>query len=118
MVSSNQLAHETPRWHTILTDLQKAANESIKAINEVDNPVLDPILLTSTKEYLQKSFPTWLADDGIDLYRLIEVLPVKLFLLLILMLQLVKKLFRSLLLLMNLFNLMNYVVTTLSFYVN
>ena len=72
MVSSNQVAWETPRWRTILTDLQKAANESVKAISQSENPVVDPLLLTATKEYLEKSFPLWLTDNGLDLYRLIE----------------------------------------------
>ena len=72
MSTSSQLAWETPRWRTILDSLQKAANESIKAINENENPIADPILVTQTKEYLEKSFPIWLAQDGIDLYRLIE----------------------------------------------
>ena len=72
MSSTNQLAWETPRWKSILDALQKAANQSIKAINESDNPVVDPILLDQTKDYLEKSFPMWLADGGLDLYRLIE----------------------------------------------
>ena len=72
MSSGNQYAWETPRWRTILDKLQKAANESVKAINENENPIADPILVTQTKEYLEKSFPLWLAQDGVDLYRLIE----------------------------------------------
>lgn len=72
MSSNRQVAWETPRWTTILTNLQKAANESIKAMSESDNPIVDPILLTQTREYLEKSFPTWLAQDGVDLYRLLE----------------------------------------------
>ena len=72
MSSGNQVAWETPRWRTILTDLQKAANESVKAIDQSDNPILDPILVTQTKDYLIKSFPTWLAQDGTDLYKLLE----------------------------------------------
>ena len=72
MVSSNQVAWETPRWRTILTDLQKAANESLKAITLSENPVVDPLILTATKENLEKSFPLWLTDNWLDLYRLIE----------------------------------------------
>ncbi len=72
MTYTNQVAWETPRWKTILDDLQKAANASIKAIDESDNPIADPILLSQTKDYLEKSFPTWLAQGGVDLYRLIE----------------------------------------------
>lgn len=72
MTFTNQVAWETPRWKSILDSLQKAANTSIKAINESDNPVADPILVTQTKDYLEKSFPAWLAQGGVDLYRLIE----------------------------------------------
>ena len=72
MSSGNQYAWETPRWSTILDQLQKAANESVKAINENENPIADPMLVAQTKEYLEKSFPLWLAQDGVDLYRLIE----------------------------------------------
>jgi hypothetical protein len=72
MSSGNTAAWETPRWKSILEGLQKAANESIKAISEVDNPILDPLLLTQTKEFLEKSFPSWLTEDGLDLYRLLE----------------------------------------------
>ena len=72
MSTNNQIAWETPRWKSILDSLQKAANLSIKAINEADNPIADPILLTQTRDYLGKSFPMWLADGGTDLYRLIE----------------------------------------------
>lgn len=71
MTIGNQLT-ETPRWRSILVDLQKAAKESAKAITESDNPVADTILMTQTKDYLEKSFPMWLSDDGSDLYRLIE----------------------------------------------
>lgn len=68
----SQVAWKTNRWNSILKNLEKAAVESVKEIEKIDNPMLDTLLLNQTKDYLLNSFPTWLKQDGLDLYNMME----------------------------------------------
>jgi hypothetical protein len=69
-----QIVWKTKRWLDILKNLQKAAEKSAKEISKIDNPVIDAILAKETQDYLVNQFPTWLKQDGADLYKLIEEL--------------------------------------------
>ena len=72
MSDQSQVAWKTSRWNQILKDLQKAAIDSINEINKIENPIIDNLLAEATKNYLVQEFPTWLKQDGIDLYKLME----------------------------------------------
>ncbi|MHA2362766.1 MAG: hypothetical protein ACXAC7_02330 [Candidatus Hodarchaeales archaeon] len=72
MVLNKQFAWETSSWQEILKKLNTAANKSLKSIEKINNPILDPTLLETTRDFLSNIFPSFLKDNGKDLYNLLE----------------------------------------------
>lgn len=79
MAVQQQLAWETSSWQEILKKLNSASTISLKALDMIENPILDQALLETTREFLKITLPNFLKNNGQDLYKLVEGLARKVF---------------------------------------
>ena len=60
---------ESPRWKELMTGIRDAAKKSVQALEKLDNPLLDPALLTQTRDFLAKRLPQF---GSKEIFQLIE----------------------------------------------
>jgi hypothetical protein len=63
---------ETPRWKELLKNLRESITKTATEIDKIDNPILDPVLLRSTKDFLSQRFPQMVDGNAEDFFEFVE----------------------------------------------
>jgi hypothetical protein len=63
---------ETPRWKELLKNLRESITKTVTEIDKIDNPILDPVLLRTTKDFLSQRFPQMVDGNAEDFFEFVE----------------------------------------------
>ena len=63
---------ESPKWKELMKKIREATTKSALALDKLDNPLVDPVLLQQTYNFLKNQLPQLTEQKGEDFYNLLE----------------------------------------------